>query len=142
MERLTAGRLVMKLGKDEFLYCGADRFAPYNTRSPLHRYSIISRSAELFWEPPAGDVGFRMRPGEEKFYHYTKLMLSPKGRFLFVPSGVRSTSRAEYLLGQVLQYGAYELKTGEKRGVFLNLYEGKFFWNFLGWVPTDHAQAR
>lgn len=132
-ERLTAGNLVCSYGADEFLFCTLEQGNTSEGRAQLHRYRISSRSRELVWEPPAGDTGLEVRAGKQKRYDYTRLFLSPDGRFLFVPRHVPPTTHAELHLGDVLEYQVYDLSSGEKRGAFLNLYEGKFFFEFLGW---------
>lgn len=134
-ERLTSGRLLREAGSDGFLFYRSERGT-----LPLYRYDITARSAELLWEPPSRDPGFGVRPGEGKPYDYGEVILSPCGHFLLVPWRLEGPmSKAQRLLGTKLEYDVYDIRTGEKRGAFLNLYEGKFFFEFLGWDTSDQG---
>jgi hypothetical protein len=133
-EGLTAGKLLTKIGNDEFLFCPADWSAPERGIVSLYRYKISSRSDELLWEPPAAGSGFRISPGQKKNYDYTKVFFSPDGGFLFVPWEITPLSKAEVILPRTLEYEVYDLISGEVRGAFLNLFEGKFHLEFLGWA--------
>ncbi len=132
-ERLTSGNLIMGLGNHEFLF-----YEPYER---VWRYNILSRKTEPFWQPPPKDKGFRMRPGEPKHYDYAYLIVSPDGRFLFVPWHVPTRTKGEFLVSPVLEYEVYDLGAGEKRGAFLNIHEGKFHVEFLGWAERDEATS-
>lgn len=138
-ERLAAGNLLCGCGDDEFLFCLLDRGNTYKGRGRLYRYRIGARSSEVVWEPPSEDTGVERDGADKKWYDYTRLFLSPDGRFLFMPWHVPPRTHAELHLGDVLEYEVYDLKTGKKRGALLNLYEGEFFFEFLGWDTGDQA---
>lgn len=136
IQRVAAGNLLARLGNDDFLF-----EAPGDRSRAVWRYSIVSGTAEPFWKPPAPDIGFGMRPGEPKHYDYTYSIVCPHRRFFFVPWRVPWRTKAEFLMGPILEYDVYDLTTGEKRGAFLNLYEGRFLFKFLGWADGEQVRA-
>jgi hypothetical protein len=136
-EHLTPGRLVRPVGRHEFLFCEPDAHSPGILTGNLYRYNVITRSAAFFWQPPKEDGGFRTEPGEEKGYDYAKLILSPDRRFLFVPREIPPYTIAEVLLS--FECDVYDLMSGERCGSFLTIHEGRFCFEFLGWVDQREA---
>lgn len=136
-EHLTPGKVVAPLGQNEFLFCRPETAHIGYTRAALQRYNISDRSADVFWQPPKGESGFRLKPGEEKMYDYTEVILSPDRRFLFVPRQIPAYGIPEVLM--VLEYDVYDLGSGQKRGSFLTIHEGKFCFEFLGWVEQKEG---
>ena len=139
-ERLAAGSLVCSCGDDEFLFCTLDEGTTWKGRGRLYRYTISSQSKELVWEPRPGDTGFAAKPGEEKRYDYTRLFLSPDGRFLFIPWHIPPRTHAELHLARMFEYEVYDLTTGKKRGAFVDSFQGKFSFVCLGWVEDEGAE--
>lgn len=137
-ERLAAGRLVAPVGKNEFLYCAPDARAPAKLAGDLHQYNIVRRSANVIWRPPKEHTGFRTGPGEESVYDYSKVILSPDGHFILVPRLIPLYRVAEAPLA--FEYGVYDLKSAQKQGAFLTIWEGQFYFEFLGWA-ADQGEA-
>jgi hypothetical protein len=140
-ERVTAGNLVCSWGTDEFLFCILDEGNTWKGNGRVYRYNISTRSKELVWDPSSGDPGSPSGTAQEKGYAYTSLFLSPDGRLLFAPWHVRPRTHGELHFGDVLEYEVYDLNTGHKRGAFLNLYQGRFLFAFLGWAGADQGES-
>lgn len=94
----------------------------------VYRYNLSERREELIWTCPRSDGDSSPEAPRVKPYDHKYLMMSPEGRFLFVPFG--GTWRKVILWRE---YEVYDLTTGEQRGAFLNPYHGKYFLRFLGW---------
>jgi hypothetical protein len=139
-EHLTAGHLVCSCGDDEFIFCTLNQGNTSQGRGPLHRYRIRSRSQELLWAPLTGKNGSGMGAGQERQYDYTRLFLSLDSRFLFIPWHLPPRSHAELHLARMLEYEVYDLTTGEKRGAFVDSFQGKLSFGYLGWVENGGAQ--
>jgi len=82
-----------------------------------------------------------MKPGEEKHYDYRKLMLSPDGHFLFVPWEILTSYHGRNETVKTFEYEVYDLRSGQKRGSFLTIHEGKFYFEVLGWAHTEQSGA-
>jgi hypothetical protein len=81
-----------------------------------------------------------MGAGQERQYDYTRLFLSLDSRFLFIPWHLPPRSHAELHLARMLEYEVYDLTTGEKRGAFVDSFQGKLSFGYLGWVENGGAQ--
>lgn len=138
-ERLAAGRLLAELGRDEFLFCSAGESPTSSLTEVLYRYDIAARSSSVLWEPPKEDGGFRLGSGEEKVYEDSKAVVSPDRRFLFLPRRIPTYSKSETV--ESFEYDVYDLTNGQKRGAFLSIHEGKFYFEFLGWVEQRGARV-
>lgn len=138
-ERLTVGHLLAELGEDEFLFCSADESPISSLTEVLYRYDIVTRSSSVLWEPPKDDPGFRLERGREKVYETTKAVLSPDRRFLLVPWQIPTSYHRRTETIATFEYDVYDLANGQKRGSFLTIHEGKFYFEFLGWDTSDQA---
>lgn len=141
-EQLVPGKLVSSLSECEFLFRGLEQYGLSYSSSALYRYDLLSRSADIFWDALSADTGSRAHAGQNSYYAYNKLVLSPDGRFLLVPLRLRARSYEESRLGERLQYEVYDLRARQQRGAFLNLHEGEFFFQFLGWADTGRGTTQ
>lgn len=136
-ERLTPGQPLLAAGGDTFLFCEPEAPHHASTRAGIYRYGILTRRAELLWKPLKEQRGFRIEPGREKDYDYRKIMLSPDGHFLFVPWQIPTSWYKRQESVMTFEYEVYDLRSGEKRGSFVTIFEGKFYFKILGWDTSD-----
>ncbi len=142
-KRLTLGKLSVPWGNQAFLFYTTDwrkseTGEAWCDHELFHRFNLSDRSTDSLWVVPRFSTGFGLYRDQWKPYQLEDFLLSPDQRFLLVPWEVSwGDGKSPF---SVPEYEAYELSTGEKRGVFLAPRADGGFLEFLGWVEDDQTK--